>query len=48
MAQMFSAIFRQVHFQFLLLGLVLLWALVDQKNRGWHDLAARTLLIKQV
>ena len=30
------------------LGLGILWALVDKKNRGWHDLAARTLLIKQV
>ncbi|MCP4045521.1 MAG: RDD family protein [Gammaproteobacteria bacterium] len=29
-------------------GLGILWALVDKKNRGWHDLAARTLLIKQV
>jgi len=27
-------------------GLGILWALVDQKNRGWHDLAARTLLIR--
>jgi uncharacterized RDD family membrane protein YckC len=27
-------------------GLGILWALVDSKNRGWHDLAARTLLIK--
>ena len=27
-------------------GLGVLWALVDQKNRGWHDLAARTLLVK--
>ena len=27
-------------------GLGILWALVDKKNRGWHDLAARTLLIK--
>lgn len=27
-------------------GLGLFWALVDSKNRGWHDLAARTLLIK--
>jgi len=25
-------------------GLGILWALVDPKNRGWHDLAARTLL----
>jgi len=29
-------------------GLGILWALVDKKKRGWHDLAARTLLIKQV
>jgi len=28
------------------LGLGILWALVDKKNRGWHDLAARTLLVK--
>ena len=28
------------------LGLGILWALVDSKNRGWHDLAARTILIK--
>ena len=27
-------------------GLGILWALVDKKNRGWHDLAAHTLLIK--
>lgn len=27
-------------------GLGVLWALVDSRNRGWHDLAARTLLIK--
>lgn len=27
-------------------GLGILWALVDSKNRGWHDMAARTLLIK--
>ena len=27
-------------------GLGILWALVDSRNRGWHDLAARTLLIK--
>jgi len=27
-------------------GLGILWVLVDQKNRGWHDLAAGTLLIK--
>lgn len=29
-----------------LFGLGILWALVDQKNRCWHDLAAGTLLIK--
>jgi len=28
------------------LGIGILWALVDTSNRGWHDLAARTLLIK--
>jgi uncharacterized RDD family membrane protein YckC len=28
------------------LGLGILWALVDTKNRGWHDLAARTILIR--
>ena len=28
------------------LGLGILWVLVDTKNRGWHDLAAHTLLIK--
>jgi uncharacterized RDD family membrane protein YckC len=27
-------------------GLGIFWALVDSRNRGWHDLAARTLLIK--
>ena len=27
-------------------GLGILWALVDKKNRTWHDLAARTLLIR--
>jgi uncharacterized RDD family membrane protein YckC len=27
-------------------GLGIFWAIVDSKNRGWHDLAARTLLIK--
>jgi len=26
-------------------GVGFLWALVDQKKRGWHDLAADTLLI---
>ncbi|HEY5776891.1 MAG TPA: RDD family protein [Xanthomonadales bacterium] len=29
-------------------GLGILWALVDSQNRGWHDLAAHTLLIKSV
>ncbi|NNK98265.1 MAG: RDD family protein [Xanthomonadales bacterium] len=28
------------------LGLGVLWALIDRKNRGWHDLAARTLLVR--
>ena len=28
-----------------LLGLGIGWALMDKKNRGWHDLAAGTLLI---
>lgn len=28
------------------LGLGVLWVLVDKKNRGWHDLAAHTLLIR--
>ena len=27
-------------------GMGILWVLVDQKNRGWHDLAAGTLLIR--
>ena len=27
-------------------GLGIAWALVDKKNRGWHDLAARTLMIR--
>ena len=27
-------------------GLGIFWALVDSRNRAWHDLAARTLLIK--
>jgi uncharacterized RDD family membrane protein YckC len=27
-------------------GLGILWALVDDKNRGWHDLAAQTFLIR--
>lgn len=26
-------------------GIGVLWALVDKKNRGWHDLAAGTLLV---
>ena len=30
------------------LGLGILWALVDKKNRGWHDLATHTLLIRPV
>jgi uncharacterized RDD family membrane protein YckC len=29
-----------------ILGLGVFWALIDKKNRGWHDLASRTLLIK--
>ena len=28
------------------LGLGFFWALVDSKNRTWHDLAAQTLLVK--
>jgi uncharacterized RDD family membrane protein YckC len=28
------------------LGLGILWALVDHKNRTWHDLAAHTILIR--
>jgi len=27
-------------------GLGIFWSLLDSKNRGWHDLAARTILIK--
>lgn len=27
-------------------GLGLAWALLDKKNRSWHDLAANTLLVK--
>jgi uncharacterized RDD family membrane protein YckC len=27
-------------------GLGVLWALVDSNNRAWHDLAAKTLLVK--
>lgn len=30
------------------IGIGIFWALVDSRNRGWHDLAARTLLIKPV
>ena len=30
------------------LGLGILWAILDKQNRGWHDLAARTLLIRQI
>jgi uncharacterized RDD family membrane protein YckC len=30
------------------LGLGIAWALVDKKNRSWHDLAAQTVLIKPV
>lgn len=29
------------------LGLGILWSLIDKKNRGWHDIAARTVLIRQ-
>jgi uncharacterized RDD family membrane protein YckC len=29
-----------------LFGIGILWALIDSKNRGWHDLAAHTLLVK--
>jgi uncharacterized RDD family membrane protein YckC len=29
-----------------LFGVGILWALVDKKNRGWHDLIASTLLVK--
>ena len=28
------------------LGAGVLWALVDSRNRSWHDLAARTLLVR--
>ncbi len=28
-------------------GLGIFWALVDPKNRTWHDLATHTLLVKQ-
>lgn len=28
------------------LGLGFLWALIDRRNRSWHDLAAKTLLLK--
>ena len=27
-------------------GVGIFWALIDSKNRGWHDLAAHTLLIR--
>jgi len=27
-------------------GLGVFWAVVDKKNRGWHDLAAHTLVVK--
>ena len=27
-------------------GLGIFWALIDSRNRGWHDLAAQTLLIR--
>lgn len=30
----------------LVFGMGILWALADKKNRGWHDLATGTLLIK--
>ncbi len=30
----------------LVFGMGILWILVDSKNRGWHDLAARTVMIK--
>ncbi len=33
-------------FSLAIFGLGIFWALVDKKNRGWHDLVARTLLIK--
>ena len=29
------------------LGIGLLWAIVDKKNRCWHDLLAATVLIRQ-
>ena len=29
------------------IGLGFLWALFDQKNRTWHDIAGRTLLVNQ-
>ena len=28
------------------LGLGFVWALFDQKNRGWHDIAAHTVLLR--
>ena len=27
-------------------GLGIFWALIDRKNRGWHDLAAGTVLLR--
>ena len=33
-------------FSLAVFGLGILWALVDRKNRTWHDLAAHTELIK--
>ena len=27
-------------------GLGILWALIDKKNRGWHDIAAGTVLLQ--
>ena len=33
-------------FSLAIFGLGIFWALVDKKKRGWHDLAARTVLIK--
>ena len=29
-------------------GLGVLWALLDKKNRGWHDLAAGTVLLREI
>jgi uncharacterized RDD family membrane protein YckC len=28
------------------LGLGFVWAIFDQKNRGWHDIAAHTVLLR--